>query len=373
MLRFMVLMNKNIGGLDYMIIESTTDKVLQDDLEIIARSNIPVDEVKDSTILITGATGLIGTQLVRSIACCNRIRNTNIRILALVRNSEKAKRIYGELLERSDIQIIEADIMNKLEIEDNIDYIIHCASITTSKVMITKPVETLLTSVEGTKNLLNLAKEKKIKSFVYVSSMEMYGKFEGDKSNVTEEDIGYIDPLKVRSNYPESKRICENMCIAYLSEYNVPVKIARLAQTFGAGILPGENRVFAQFAECVIKNKDIVLHTHGRSEGNFCYTRDAIKALITLLIKGTNGEAYNISNEETHTTIANMAKMVSDKVAKGRIKVVYDIPSSNIFGYAEDTKMKLDSSKIKELGWNPEVGLEEAYNRLISSMKSMRL
>ena len=252
---------------------------------------------------------------------------------------------------------------------EDIDYIFHCASITTSKTMIEKPVETICTSVEGTKNILELAKNKKSKSVIYVSSMEMYGAFNNLNHDVTEKDLGYVDNLKIRSNYPESKRLCENMCIAYMSEYNIPVKIARLAQTFGAGILPGENRVFAQFAKSAIKGEDIVLHTKGMSEGNYCYTRDCITGLLTILLKGKNGEAYNVSNPESHITIADMAYMVADKIAEGRIKVVFDIPSENKFGYAADTKMKLNSSKLQALGWKPEIGLEEAYKRMILDME----
>ena len=162
------------------------------------------------------------------------------------------------------------------------------------------------------------------------------------------------------------------MCIAYLSEYGVPVKIARMAQTFGAGILPGENRVFAQFARSVIENKDIILHTPGKSEGNYCYTRDAVSALLFILLKGINGEAYNVSNEKTHITIAGMASLVASDIANNSIKVIFDIPEENIYGYAAETKMKLNSDKLKELGWKPEVGLKEAYTRLIESMKNCK-
>lgn len=352
-----------------MIKECLNDNVLQEDLERIASSGIPVDEMNHSTILISGATGLIGSQLVRALMCCNRVRNTKILILALVRNIEKAKKIYGQLLEREDLILVRGDVTTEIKLDYDIDYMIHCASVTASKTMVRQPVETLVTSIEGTRNMLELAKEKKVKSFVYVSSMEMYGAFEDIGHRVTEQDLGYIDPLKVRSNYPESKRLCENMCIAYLSEYGVPVRIARLAQTFGAGILPEDNRVFAQFARSAMRGEDIVLHTKGLSEGNYCYTRDCIKALILLLVKGADGEAYNISNEETHTTIADMAKMVCEKIAGGRIQVVFDIPESNTFGYAADTKMKLSSDKLRTLGWKPEVGLEEAYRRLIESLR----
>lgn len=202
-----------------------------------------------------------------------------------------------------------------------------------------------------------------------VSSMEMYGSFAEANNNVTETELGYINPLAVRSNYPESKRLCENMCVAFWSEYGVPVKIARLSQTFGAGILSGENRVFAQFARSAIEGKDIVLHTRGLSEGNYCYTRDTIMGLFLILIKGENAEAYNVTNPETHTTIVDMARMVCQKFGNGKIKVVFDIPESNQFGYAADTKMKLNADKLKNLGWRPEIGLEEAYRRMIMGMK----
>lgn len=219
---------------------------------------------------------MIGVSLVRALLCVNRVRNLNLQVLALIRNKEKAEKIYKELLNREDLVLLLGDVTEKISARQKVDYIFHCASVTASKVMINNPVETLLTSIDGTKNVLNFARESSCKSVVYVSSMEMYGSFAEANNNVTETELGYINPLAVRSNYPESKRLCENMCVAFWSEYGVPVKIARLSQTFGAGILSGENRVFAQFARSAIEGKDIVLHTRGLSEGNYCYTRDTI-------------------------------------------------------------------------------------------------
>lgn len=211
----------------------------------------------------------------------------------------------------------------------------------------------------------NLARKKHVEAFVYVSSMEVYGVFSNLGRDVTEEDMGFIDPLSVRSNYPESKRLCENMCVAYYQEYAVPVRIARLAQTFGAGILPGENRVFAQFVRSVMNGNDIVLHTQGKSEGNYCYTTDAVRGLLVIALKGMDGEAYNVSNPQTHTTIADMARMVASEFGQGKCKVVFDIPETNEFGYAADTKMRLSSEKLQRPGWKPDVGLVEAYRRLL--------
>lgn len=358
------------NDLVYTEAETPNDRILQDDLDYIAKSNIPFEKLKNTTILITGATGLVGVSLVRALLCINRVNKLNIEVVAWVRNLEKAKKIYGNLLHRPDFKLIVKNINDEIKIENKIDYIIHCASVTASKVMINNPVETILTSVEGTKNILNLARRKKSRSVVYVSSMEMYGTFLKANDNVTETEIGYIDPLAVRSNYPESKRLCENMCVAYYSEYDVPVKIARLSQTFGAGILEGENRVFAQFARSVIEGNDIVLHTKGRSEGNYCYIRDAVIGLLLVLLRGKNAEAYNIANPEAHTTIADMANMICANLSNGKSKVVFDIPETNTFGYAADTKMKLNSDKLQKLGWKPEIGLEEAYRRMILSIRS---
>lgn len=340
------------------------DNVLKEDLQYIADYNLPYKKLKGTTVLVTGATGLIGTSLVRALLAIG-----DIKVIAFVRNEEKAKKIYKDFSE-SSLFFHVADIVGRIEIDEPIDYIFHCASVTTSKIMIEKPVETLLISVEGTKNILELARKQKCKSVVYISSMEVYGAFE-ESEEVTEKDLGYIDNLKIRSNYPESKRLCENMCVAYNAEYNVPIKIARLAQTFGAGILPGENRVFAQFARSAIKGEDIILHTKGLSEGNYCYTRDCVTGLLTILLKGENAEAYNVSNPETHITIAEMAKMVCEEFTEGKNKVIFDIPEENSFGYAADTKMKLSSEKLQTLGWKPEIGLKEAYRRLILSMETV--
>ena len=344
------------------------NEILLQDFASIADSNLPFEEYKNKTFLITGATGLIGSLLVKTLRYLNEKRSINARILAVVRSKEKAKTILGE--ENEELSYVICDLAkDELLLEEACDYVIHAAAVTTSKVMVSDPVGTIRTAIDGTEKLLKLAVEKKVKAFVYVSSMEIYGQ-PLTEGKTKEKDLGYVDIGAVRSCYPEGKRMCECLCTAYASQYGVNVMSARLAQTFGAGILPTENRVFAQFARSAMKKEDIVLHTTGESERNYVYTSDAIRAILLLLVKGQKGEAYNIANEESHITIRDMAEMVAGEIAEHRIQVVIDIPSdSSSLGYAPPVRMWLDSSKMMALGWEPKVGLKEAYQRMIAFMQ----
>jgi nucleoside-diphosphate-sugar epimerase len=353
---------------------------IEEDLEYIANSSLQLNKLQGRTLFISGATGLIGSLLVKALVTANRIKSLDLTVIALVRDEEKARSVFADFLDTEAPGSIGAkpliiavgdvtDTASLSAIDYPIDYIFHAASITASRQMVEHPVETINTSVFGTMNMLHFAVSKKATKFVYLSSMEAYGQpADGDKM-ISEKDLGYIDIGKVRSGYPESKRLCENLCTGFASEYGIDVVIARLAQVFGAGILKGENRVFAQFAKSAIKGENIVLHTRGLSEGNYCYTRDAVEALLFLALCGEKSEAYNVVNEDSHATIRDMAELVAKEIAGGRIKVIIDIPDdATALGYAPDVKMRLSAEKINALGWKAKIGLLESYERMIGEM-----
>ena len=351
----------------------TEDPFLRKDLEEIAASEeIPWEIFRGKTVLITGATGLIGGQLAQALVLAGEIRGLGLKVLAVVRNEKKAQAALGPCRTHG-LEFVFGDIRNPLKISEPVDYIFHAAGVTTSKDFVEHPVETILTTLKGTENMLNLAREKQVRSMVYLSSMEAYGVVDPEHYIVRETDYGYIDPLQVRSSYSESKRMAEGLCGAYAHEYKVPVKTARLAQTFGAGIPENENRVFAQFARSILTHQDIVLHTDGSKAHCYCYTADAVKGLLTVLLKGTDGEAYNLSNEATFCTIREMAEMLVAKYPESGSHLIFDIPEdANQYGYAPTSRMLINSEKARALGWTPQVGLDEMFVRLMGTMRRWR-
>ena len=345
------------------------DYILKEDIDYIAKSNmIAWNMLEGKSILITGATGLIGSQIVFALDQYNQLNDGKIKIYALVRNVEKAEKIFENHGEY--VKVVVGDIRSAIAIEDEIDYIIHGASMTSSKEFVDYPVETILTGMTGTDNVLRFAREKNVKSMVYLSSLEVYGVTDPDKKSVKEAEYGYIDQLVPRSSYSEGKRMAECLCISYGHEYGVPVKIARLSQTFGPGVSYSDNRVFAQFARCAIDGENIVLKTKGETFRNYCYIRDAITGILCVLLKGKSNEAYNIANKETGINICDMAHLDADNIAQKQINVVFDIAEDlSKFGYGPTIKIALDTDKIEKLGWKAEVGIKDAFERMINSMR----
>ena len=321
-----------------------------------------VDDIRQKTFLVTGATGLLGSVLIKCLLKLNELKATEVSIIAVARNCEKVKNMFGDV----PITWIYQDVRKTLSsIDASVDYIIHCASPTSSKFYVEYPVETINTAFWGTSHLLEYACTHKVKSMVYLSSLESYGSIM-DEREITETDSGYIDPLDVRSSYSLGKRMVECLCHSYAKEYSVPVKIARLTQTFGAGVSLEDNRVFAQLAKSILMGGNIILHTSGKSSKPYCYTIDAILAVFFLLLKGKNGEAYNVANPDTYISILEMAELLSSRF-NPQSKVIIDLKSD--MGYAPVTKLKLNVDRLFALGWKPYFSLEEMFERLLDYYK----
>lgn len=315
-------------------------------------------ELQGSCFLITGATGLIGSSLIHCLLALDR----DIRIIAPVRNRVKAEKMFEN--ETANLRIVECDLSH-CDYSDigNVDYIVHCAAPTSSRFFVEHPVETSNIIYKGSFALLEYARRNPVKGFVYLSSLEVYGSVSDDSILVKEDYQGYIDPMSVRSSYPMAKRAVECLCSSYAAEYKVPVVVARLTQTTGAGIDANDNRVIAQFARLAAQGNDVILHTTGESARPYCYTMDAISAILYILLKGKVGEAYNVANEDTYISVIDMGKYLCD-VFNPNINIRKE--SQINMGYAPVTRLRLSTDKLRNLGWKPQYGLKDIFVRLIA-------
>ena len=320
---------------------------------------LSLEQLRDSAILITGGTGLVGYNLLRELSAI--APGLNLTIYALVRNEEKALQRFSDF--PHNIRLILGDVTRPITMDAPLDYIIHGASITSSRTFVEQPVETVMTSVMGMRNLLELARQKQVRSMVYLSSMEVYGSPEND-SLLTEQDVGYLNPLSLRSSYPESKRLCEILCVAYAKEYAVPVTIARLAQTFGPGMQSGDKRAIVQFVDSAIRGENIEIKASGESARMYLYTFDAVSALLTLLLKGHPGQAYNLANRHSYCSIRQLAEKVA-AIFRPEISVLVNTGTEAERAiYPPDSFLQLDTSRLEALGWAPLVSLEDSLRYL---------
>ncbi len=336
---------KNMRG-QISIFEEDINKVIDADF-------IDWGILNNKTIFITGATGLIGSSVIRSLDQVNLRYSLNITVIALVRDEERARKRFADILDNGMLTVLVGTVENPPIVEGNVDYILHAASQTASKEFVQHAVETIETSILGTFNMLRLAKSKAVRGFVYLSSMEVYGYPErGHK--VTENEIGSLNPLELRNSYPISKMMSEAMCCAYAKEYGVPAMICRLTQTFGPGVNYNDTRIFAYFGRCVSEKKNIVLKTKGETERCYLYTTDAVTAILLIMLKGDPGKAYNAADEDTYCSIAEMAEYVA---ADAGIKVEYEIQDLKENGFPQTLYMNLDTTALKQLGWRPRGGI----------------
>ena len=344
------------------------DAVLQEDVQrIAADESVAWDLLRGKAALVTGSTGLIGGVLVRALAAANARRGLGMRILAGCRDAGKAAALFGRAAAYG-VEIVEWDGRRPAPLAGGVDFIVHAAAETASRAMVEKPVETILTAVDGTRHVLELARRANAAA-VCLSSMEVYGSPPGDET-LDEHSFGRVDQLELRSCYPESKRLCEALCVAAAREWGLDVKIARLVQTFGAGVPATDARVFAQFVRSVLAGRDIVLRTDGSSARCYCYTADAATGVLAVLLKGAPGEAYNLGNDATYASIREMAELLLKVTPGARSRIVLDVSEGGRPScYAPPAKLRVSSAKARALGWTPKTDLAGMLTRLTRSLR----
>ena len=328
----------------------------QQDILKIYQYDLPWTKLSGCNILVTGATGLIGGCLVESLML-NPKKDYNV--YASGRNEERAKNKFKNYVNDKSFHFVPHDVACPLECDISFDYIIHAASNASPNFFAQKPVEVIKSNIDGVANLIEYGFQHGMKRFLYVSSGEVYG--EGDGRIFTEDYSGYVNCATPRACYPSSKRAAETLCVAYAAEYGADVVIARPCHIYGPHFTEQDNRVYAQFIRNVLRGEDIVMKSTGEQFRSWCYVVDCVSALLYILLKGENGQAYNIADDASNITIKELADTVASICGK---KVIFNLPDSDEkIGFNVVKKSIFLTEKLKSLGWVPLHGTIEQKMR----------
>ena len=343
----------------------------EDVFNIIESPIIDWSRFRNTTVLVTGANGMLPSYMVLVLLGLNKHKNYNVKVIALVRNKNKAGIVFSKYLQDDHLVFIYQDVVDPVKYDNKIDYIIHGASQASPLYYGKDPVGTLKANTVGTINLLDLAKDKNVKSFLFYSSGAVYGEFKDESKIVHENDFGCIDPMIVRNCYSESKRLGENACASYFFQYKVPTKVIRISHTIGPNININDGRAFSDFCKNVIEGRDIELKSDGLAKRSFCYISDAVIAYFKIMMDGENGEAYNVAGDIYHElSMRELAEMLVNLFPERGLKVIFNIPSNNItynMMRAPQMRQISDCSKLYALGWSQTISVKEAFKRTISA------
>lgn len=346
--------------------------IIEGDIESILSNPINFKKLENSTVLITGAAGMIGSYLMYTLTALNDLRSYNIKIVALVRDKAKLQSYFRS---RNDIIVIEQDVCDRINYNDKVDYVIHAASPASPKIMKEKPVDTIMANTIGTFNTLKFAKRNNVKSYLYISSREVYGEPYDWQEEFTEETYGFVDPILPRSCYSEGKKAAETMCISFKEQYGLNVKIARPAHTYGPGMSIYDGRVQADFLKNIVNNENIIMKSTGEALRTYTYIRDVISALFLVLLDAED-VVYNMADESAKITIKGLAELLVGLYPERNLKVEMQI-DEDTKGCAPFKLGIINSDKIKKIGWKPTITLEEGFKRTVeyieTEMKSEKI
>lgn len=341
-----------------------TNALYKQDIEESITSIVSLEKLQHKSILVTGASGLIGSAIVDLLLALNENHFFDMSIFACGRDLANLEHRFGS--DRKGLYLVNYDTSVKPSFDFSVDYMIHGASPASPDLYVSKPVETMTSNFLGMYNLLEFAKNKEVSKVVYISSSEVYGTGVGQEA-IVEDFIGNLDHLNVRSSYASSKRATETLCISYAEEYGLDVTIVRPGHIYGPSAQKNDKRVSSYFMTEAIKGHDIVMKSEGMQLRSYCYSLDCASAILSVLLKGKSAQSYNISNAHSVITIREMAKIIAN-VAEVTLK--FDLPTEAEQKQSNPmSNASLNSQKLEDLGWK---GLFDADTGFVHTYKILK-
>lgn len=329
---------------------------------------VPLEELRGRRILIAGAGGLIGSALVSLLLALDRKPGLSIDVYALGRDKAALERRFSRYIGTEKFHIEAADVAEYAPADIRPDLIIHGASPASPVAYARTPVDVMRANFLGALRLLELARESGGR-LLFASSGEIYGSSDDPDAAFTEEACGFIDPMRVRSCYPESKRAAETLCAGYWAQFGVRAMAARLCYVYGPSIAESNTRADAQFLRDAVSGRDIVMKSRGTQVRSYCYVKDAAIALLSILLKGRPGQAYNVAAPASAASIREYAETLAEIAG---VKVAFALPSEEeARGFTPVQRAVLDPGKLEALGWKAVYslrdGLYDTYQQAIQA------
>lgn len=341
------------------------NSVVREDLREILKEDLSWEDFRGKTVLVSGASGILPSYMVETLLILN-MRGYDIHVIGLVRNVEKARHRFADWSEAEGLTLLQHDVCKPLVLEEPVDYIIHAAGQASPKFYGIDPVGTAEGHALGTANLLRLAAEKHVRGFLYFSTCSVYG-YVAD-GVIDESYVGRVDPMELRSCYPEGKRLGETLCVAYHHQYGVPVKILRIAHTYGPRMPLDDGRVFADFVGNILRGENIELNSDGSAVRPMLYLSDAVRAYFRVLLLGNDGEAYNVVSDE-ETSILHLAKTLVELYPEKHLRVTHK-PMGKGYLQSGEKHLHISAAKLKELGWKQHYSIREGFHRTVESYQA---
>lgn len=321
-----------------------------DDIRQIDSFSLPWERLSGANILVTGATGLIGSALVDALMLH---AGRDYQVYAAGRNEQRAKVRFADYLGDVSFHFLKYDVMEPLQTDVPFHYIIHAASPGSPNFFASNPVEVMKANLMGVTHLMEYGLAHDMRRLLYVSSGEVYG--ECAEVPFTEQSSGYLDCTNPRACYPSSKRAAETLCVAYAAEYGADVVIARPCHTYGPCFTESDNRAYAQFIRLAREGKDIILKSPGLQMRSWCYVVDAVCALLHILFKGESRQAYNVADDTSNLTIRQLAEHIA---AIGGCQVRLDVDEALMRQNDIISRAVFDTTRLRALGWHPIADVE---------------
>lgn len=325
-------------------------------------------KINDKVVLVTGANGMIAAYLVYFLMFLHQEKKLNIHLIALSRNLKKSCQLFETFISDENFTLINQDVISPIFLEIEVDYVFHFAGNSSPYFIKNDPVGIIKTNLLGTLNLLELIKQHSNSKFIFASTREVYGNVPFSES-LSENSFGALDPLDKRSSYPESKRAAETLCRAFYDQFSINYNILRIAHAYGPGIkLSNDGRIMSDLLNDVYSNHDIVLKSNGQALRAFCYLTDVISGIMYVTLLAPPSEAYNLSNEDQELSILQLSQILLNLCPNKNLKIKFDIPETESGLYCSYKRKGLDCSKLKLLGWDTKVQIEDGLRRVYKNL-----